>query len=120
MCWIPAVTNLATSLVTSSLRGIYRITNQLSVNLNFIKRVGTCPLFHLLAILAQLITCILATRLLDLIWALLHACMHACTLYAGKTVRERGNLPILIMVSNKMFAVRQGDGLDKWHQLCPG
>jgi hypothetical protein len=80
-CWIPIPTNLAPSLVTSSLYGITEVTNQSFVSLNFIQRVGSCILFHLLAISAQLTVCLLTTGLLYLSLVLLRASMRACLLY---------------------------------------
>jgi hypothetical protein len=63
-CWIPIPTNLAPSLVASSLMCMQQITNQLSVNLDFIKRVNR--LFHRLTIAVQLVACLPITRLLEL------------------------------------------------------
>jgi hypothetical protein len=84
--------NLAPSLVASSLYNTTRISNQSSVNLNFIQRVSTCFLFHLLAISAQLTVHLLTTGILYLSSVLSRAGMRACLSDAGKTVRDWGNL----------------------------
>jgi hypothetical protein len=98
-CWIPILTDLAPSLVASSLVSILRITNQSSVNLNFVKRVST--LFHLLTISTQLIVRLPLTKLLGLrtpitfrimvevcAGALVRAGTRTSVFHRGRTVRE--------------------------------
>jgi hypothetical protein len=97
------LTNLAPSLVASSLYNTTRISNQSSVNLNFIQRVSTCFLFHLLAISAQLTVCLLTTGLLYLSSVLSRAGMRACLSDAGKIVRDWGDLSFSIPFPNTLL-----------------
>jgi hypothetical protein len=107
-CWIPICTNLVPSLVTSTLFYIPRITNQSSVNLNFLKRVSDHSFLRLLpAISAQLSVRLLTRSLLDLLPALSYggktvragAILCLATL-VDETGRKRGDLSILISFSS--------------------
>jgi hypothetical protein len=105
--------NIVPSLATSSLLETNRITNQSSVNLNFVKRVGSCPLFRSVGwlLVPSSVFCTSYTRLLgfgtplSLLVAhmgLQHAGTHAAdVLHAGKTVRERGGPSIAISLFNR-------------------